>query len=76
MTTPSTYTTSWDRTADEIALWFARETNLQIVFLAGLRPLALRRTDYDRDPAFAGMVSGLQRNPQPQPQPQQQRSAA
>jgi type IV secretion system protein VirD4 len=61
-------------TADEIALWFARETGLQIVFLAGIRPLALTRTDYDRDPAFAGMVSGLQCNPQPQPQ--QQRSAA
>ena len=40
-------------TPDEIALWFARETSLQIVFIAGLRPMALRRTDYDRDPAFA-----------------------
>lgn len=65
-------------TSDEIALWFARETGLHIVLLAGLRPLALQRTDYDRDPAFAGMVSSLQRNlqPKPQPQPQQQRSAA
>jgi hypothetical protein len=24
-------------TADEVALWFARETSLQIVFIAGLR---------------------------------------
>lgn len=56
-------------TADEIALWFARETGLQIVFLAGLRPLALTRTDYDRDPAFAGIVSPILH-------PQQQRSAA
>lgn len=56
-------------TPDEIALWFARETYLQIVFIAGLRPLALQRTDYDRDPAFTGKVA-------PVPQPQPQRSAA
>lgn len=43
-------------TSDEVALWFARETSLQIVFIAGLWPLALKRTDYDRDPAFAGKV--------------------
>ena len=60
-------------TADEIALWFARETSLQIVFLAGLRPLALSRTDHDRDPQFAGMVPAIQHPPQ---QPRQQRSAA
>lgn len=46
-------------TADEVALWFARETSLQIVFIAGLRPLALKRTDYDRDPAFAGKVANF-----------------
>lgn len=52
-------------TADEVALWFARETSLQIVFIAGLRPLALKRTDYDRDPAFKGKVQMIL-NPQPE----------
>lgn len=52
-------------TSDEVALWFARETSLQIVFVAGLRPLALQRTDYDRDPTFAGLVSPLT-NQQPE----------
>lgn len=52
-------------TSDEIALWFARETHLQIVFIAGLRPLALSRTDYDRDPFFAGKVQTVL-HPHPQ----------
>ena len=55
-------------TADEVALWFARETSLQIVFIAGLRPLALKRTDYDRDPAFAGKVATVL-HPQPERNP-------
>ena len=42
---------------DEIARYFDRDTGLQVVFISGGHPLVLKRTPYDTDPQFTGLVS-------------------
>ena len=42
-------------TPDEIARLFDRSTGRQIVLIDGL-PVALHRTNYDSDPAFAAFL--------------------
>ena len=49
---------------DELARHFDRETGLQVVFLGGSKPLALRRTPYfqDEEPEFAPLRLHLSRS--------------
>ncbi|TCP38070.1 type IV secretory system conjugative DNA transfer family protein [Rhodovulum marinum] len=42
-------------TPEEVARFFPRQGNWQAVFLAGFRPIALKRTNYDEDAAFDGL---------------------
>ena len=41
-------------TPEEVGRYFTRNGGWQLVFLAGFRPVALRRANFDEDPAFKG----------------------
>ncbi|WP_299680553.1 type IV secretory system conjugative DNA transfer family protein [uncultured Roseobacter sp.] len=42
-------------TPEEVGRYFARSGGWQVLFLAGSRPVALKRTNYDDDPAFKNL---------------------
>ena len=44
-------------TAEEVGRFFSRRGGWQLVFLDGFRPLALKRTNFDEDPAFQDLYT-------------------